>query len=770
MVNRKDMMHTKISRTLEAIVARTVFHLKRDGVRTSYKDRLTLNLLDDNATLAYNLLTTLIEQDSIAQLLHDIEVSISLNPMTESSEPEEFYTTLCEDMRRTVEARHLSTIHILYSIVTDTSTATSQLFTTAGVDADSILTALNRLDDEDGFSRAQLYSSPLSIGIATATPSHHKLGKYGENLTTKASTGGIDPVICRDREIEQTIRILARRKKNNPILIGEAGVGKSAIVEGLAMRIARGEVPKSIANKELYSLDMAMLIAGTKFRGEFEERIREIIDIVEQERNIILFIDEIHTIVGAGGTQGGLDIANILKPALARGTIQTIGATTPDEYRLTIERDAALERRFQCVKIEPTSTEHTREILEHLAPYYEGYHQVKYTAEALDAAVTLAERYITERHFPDKAIDLMDEAGVWAHLDPKRDRGKQRIAKVRTQHIEQVVHSITGLPVKHIGKSERRRLMGLKGYLQRVVIGQDHAIDTLSSAIIRSHSGLRDESRPHGVFLFVGPTGVGKTLIARHVAEWLYDTPQSFIRIDMSEFAERHTLSRLIGSPPGYIGYGEGGELTEAVRRNPYSLILFDEVEKAHHDIYNIMLQIFDEGRLTDGMGRQVDFRHTLIILTSNIGINTKGNAARSLGFCTTPHNANGGYDKYRAAAEATFAPELVNRIDEIVVFNQLSESDIARITKLEIAKLEERLNKLGIRLSTDERAVAHIAKQGYSKRYGARAIKRFIASEVEKVLATRLVEGAIRNGCVMEIRVCNDTLHFNLLPRNKAA
>lgn len=763
-------MHTKISRTLEAIVARTVFHLKRDGVRSSYKDRLTLNLLGDNATLAYNLLTTLVEQSKIAQLLHDIEASISLAPTTESCEPEEFFTTLCENMRRTVAARHLSTIHMLYSIVADTSTATSRLFSIAGVDAERILEALNMLDDEESISRAQLYNSPLPIGIATSQPTHQKLGKYGENLTMKARTGGIDPVIGRDREIEHTIRILARRKKNNPILIGEAGVGKSAIVEGLAMRIARGDVPESIAHKELYSLDMAMLIAGTKFRGEFEERIREIIDIVERERNVILFIDEIHTIVGAGGTQGGLDIANILKPALARGTIQTIGATTPDEYRLTIERDAALERRFQCVKIAPTSTERTREILEHLAPYYEDYHQVKYSAEALDAAVTLSERYITERHLPDKAIDLMDEAGVWAHLDPKRDRAKQSIAKVTPQHIERVVHAITGLPVERIGKSKRRRLIGLKGHLQRAIIGQDHAIEALSSAIIRSHSGLRDENKTHGVFLFVGPTGVGKTLIARYVAEWLYDTPQSFIRIDMSEFAERHTLSRLIGSPPGYIGYGEGGELTEAVRRNPYSLILFDEVEKAHPDIYNIMLQIFDDGRLTDGMGRQVDFRHTLIILTSNIGINAKGNTARSLGFCTTPQSNNGHSDMYREAVEATFAPELVNRIDEIVAFNQLSETDIVRITKMEIAKLQERLSKLDVGLSISERAITHLAKRGYSKRYGARAIKRIIASEIESELATRLVEGTIRRGYVVEIGISDDTLRFNLIPRSKAA
>lgn len=763
-------MHTKISRTLEAIVARTVFHLKRDGVRSSYKDRLTLNLLGDNATLAYNLLTTLVEQSKIAQLLHDIEANISLAPTAENCEPEEFYTMLCENMRRTVAARHLSTIHMLYSIVADTSTATSHLFSIAGVDAKRILEALNMLDDEESISRAQLYSSPLSIGIATPQPTHQKLGKYGENLTMKARTGGIDPVIGRDSEIEHTIRILARRKKNNPILIGEAGVGKSAIVEGLAMRIAQGDVPESIAHKELYSLDMAMLIAGTKFRGEFEERIREIIDIVEREHNVILFIDEIHTIVGAGGTQGGLDIANILKPALARGTIQTIGATTPDEYRLTIERDAALERRFQCVKVDPTSTERTREILKHLAPYYEDYHQVKYSAEALDAAVTLSERYITERQLPDKAIDLMDEAGVWAHLDPKRNRAKQNIAKVTPQHIERVIHAITGLPVERIGKSERRRLMGLKGHLQRAIIGQDHAIEALSSAIIRSHSGLRDESKPHGVFLFVGPTGVGKTLIARHIAEWLYDTPQSLIRIDMSEFAERHTLSRLIGSPPGYIGYGEGGELTEAVRRNPYSLILFDEVEKAHPDIYNIMLQIFDEGRLTDGMGRQVDFSHTLIILTSNIGINAKGSTTRSLGFCTTPQNDNGQSDRYREAVEATFAPELVNRIDEIVAFNQLSETDIVRITKMEIAKLQERLSKLDVGLSISERAIANLAKRGYSKRYGARAIKRIIASEIESDLATRLVEGTIRRGYVVEIGISDDTLRFNLIPRSKVA
>lgn len=764
------MMHTKISRTLEAIVARTVFHLKRDGIATSYKDRLALNLLSDDASLAYNLLATLIEREDIERLINNIERGISLNPIHETLPIEEFYAKLCESLRQGVAARHLSTIHMLHAIIADTTTTTAVAAAELGITAERLLHSINSIDDT-ARSQTYCYDAPLNLDTITTHHPHTKLDKYGENLTAKARRGEIDPVVGRDKEIEHTIRILARRKKNNPILIGEAGVGKSAIVEGLAMRIAGGEVPKALARKELYSIDMAMLIAGTKFRGEFEERLSEIIELIERERNVIIFIDEIHTIVGAGGTQGGLDAANILKPALARGTIQTIGATTPDEYRLSIERDGALERRFQPVRVEPTTAERTRDILEQLAPHYEAYHGVIYSKESLDAAVELAERYITERHLPDKAIDLMDEAGVWAHLDPARLNTTESIAHVTRCHIERVVHSITGIPVERIECSERHRLRGLEEHLRSVVIGQDRAIESLCRAIIRSRSGLGEEQRPYGVFLFVGATGVGKTLIARELSEWLYDTRRSFIRIDMSEFAERHTISRLIGSPPGYVGYGEGGELSEAVRRNPYSLILFDEVEKAHPDIYNIMLQIFDEGRLTDGMGRQVDFRHTLIILTSNLG-SSSGTTPRRLGFVAREEEEQSATEaeRYRQSVEKHFAPELINRIDEIVVFNRLSEADIERIARLELSKFERRLERLGITLSIDNGALNYIVRNGYSQRYGARSIKRLIATDIEAHIATLLVEERLRSGDNVEIAMADGRLAINPSTKGKVA
>lgn len=735
------MMNTKISKTLEAVVARLTFDMRRDAVATSYRDRLVLAILGDEHTFAYRIMTSLVSDWELFQLLRRVEHRLATQPQHEEQTPDEYFKSLSELLRRTVAARHVSTAHVLHLVASDTATAFADVLGMYGLSAGDILVAMQSLagGDVEATERALLsINTPLSAA--------RTLDKFGVNLTERARRGEIDPVIGRDSEIERVVQILSRRKKNNPILIGEAGVGKSAIVEGLALRMVEGRVPRSIASKELYSVDMAMLIAGTKFRGEFEERMRELLDSLERERDTIIFIDEVHTIVGAGATQGTLDVANMLKPALARGVVQTIGATTPAEYRSTIERDAALERRFQSVSVEPTTAERTCEILSRLATHYAAYHGVEYGDEVLRYVVELAGRYITERHFPDKAIDVMDEAGALAAMVHDK--------QVERSHVERVVHATTAIPVERLSSDERSRLASLESYLSGVVIGQAKAVESLSRAVIRSRSGLGDSGRPWGVFLFVGPTGVGKTLLAKHLAEWLFDERRGLIRLDMSEYGEKHNVSRLIGSPPGYVGYGEGGQLSEAVRRNPHSVVLFDEIEKAHSDVYNILLQIFDEGRLTDGMGRNVDFRHTIIILTSNLGTRQ---LVRGVGY-TLPSDrstAKSSADRYRAAVEEHFAPEFVNRIDDIVVFESLSSSDMQRVAHRELSSVVERAAKMGVELIVSPRAVAWLADEGYDVRYGARAVRRVIASVVEQPLASLIVEGRAVAGCrvVVELR-----------------
>ena len=502
-----------------------------------------------------------------------------------------------------------------------------------------------------------------------------------------------------------------------------------------------------MAQKQLYSLDMAMLIAGTKFRGEFEQRMQELITYLHKQENIILFIDEIHTIMGAGATQGSLDVANILKPALARGTIQTIGATTPEEYSSSIERDAALDRRFQPVRIEPLSKENTRTIIEQLAPYYEQHHGIGYSQEAIEACLDLAERYITHRHFPDKAIDIMDEVGAWLRTDGELRSMRHRSIAQR-EDVERIVHLMTGIPVDRLSTAERLRLTTLEERLKQRVVGQQHAIATISQAILRSRAGLSEEHRPTGVFLLVGPSGVGKTLLAKELSIALCGTRESLVRIDMSEYGERHTVSQLIGSPPGYVGYGEGGALTEVLRRNPYAVVLFDEVEKAHPDIYNLMLQIFDEGQLTDAMGRKVDFRHSIIIMTSNAGSNGMADR-RHVGYTamTEGEISTSREEKYRHATERLFSTELLNRIDQVVVFKALSARELGIITKRECDLLAQRLQRQGIELCVDDAAIEHIATHDTNEKEGARGIKRRMAMLIEQPLAKMLVHGSITRG-----------------------
>jgi ATP-dependent Clp protease ATP-binding subunit ClpC len=584
------------------------------------------------------------------------------------------------------------------------------------------------VDDEDD-------GGGVPTKVRTRKPATKSIiDKYATNLTHAARNGDIDPVVGRTREIGRLVQILGRRKKNNPVLIGEPGVGKTAVVEGLALLMAAPDAPASLRGKEIYSLDIASLVAGTKYRGEFEQRIKELLAELTSNRNVILFIDEIHTIVGAGSTQGSLDTANILKPALARGELQCIGATTLDEYRENIEADGALERRFQKVLVEPSSRAETLEILTNIQPVYERHHTVHYTAEALAACVDLADRYITDRHLPDKAIDIMDEAGSRASLGGATSVG--------APEIEAVVTSMTGIPVERISQNEKERLGTMNDALSGRVIGQSEAVGKVVRSIQRSRAGLKSPDKPIGVFMFVGPTGVGKTHLTKELAKWMFDRPDALIRIDMSEYSEKHNVSRMIGSPPGYVGYNEGGQLTEAVRRQPYAVVLFDEIEKAHPDVFNIMLQIFDDGQLTDGNGRKVDFRNTVIIMTSNVGSRSLAQKAPPVGYRKPDDEAPDTGGHYRAALAQTFAPEFINRIDDIVVFNTLSSADVERIVGLELDELSARAASLGIKLTTTACARKRLAEMGYDPRYGVRALKRTILDTVEEPLAALIISG----------------------------
>lgn len=671
----------------------------------------------------------------------------------------------------------------------------------------------NNDDDEDNG-----FSGPQATAVKSKTKRKSSIDKFGINLSHAASQGVLDPMIGRELETDRLIQILSRRKKNNPILIGEAGVGKSAIVEGLANRIAKGNVPQALYGKEVFSLDMASLVAGTKYRGEFEQRIKSFLKEVNENKNIILFIDEIHTIAGAGSTSGSLDTANILKPALARGEIQCIGATTLDEYREHIEKDSALERRFQPIVVEPTTNEQTLVILHNIKDKYEQHHNVKYTDEALRACVDLTERYISNRNFPDKAIDAMDEAGSKAHLSQAQEPDalkqlrcslrdaeaafeasskhnnidlqieilalKNRISELNSQwhqnlrlnpvtvgveHIEAVVTAISGVPIERISQDEQQKLGNMQEHLSGLVVGQQKAVDKVTRSIRRSRVGLADPSKPIGVFMFVGPTGVGKTHLAQELSKWMFDDENSIIRIDMSEYSEKHSISRLIGSPPGYVGYNEGGQLTEAVRRQPYSVVLFDEIEKAHPDMFNLMLQVFDDGHLTDGNGRKVDFRNTVIIMTSNVGtqeVLDKPNTIGYSSFATSNDQLESRDSEYRGALSKRFTPEFLNRIDDIVVFNTLSLDDIERIVGLELEELAKRAESLGYNLNISSKACKQLALMGYQPQYGARSLKRKILQNVEEPLAELILNGELRVGDGVRVVWKGNEIKLTTLPK----
>ena len=628
------------------------------------------------------------------------------------------------------------------------------------------------------------------------------LNKYGTDLTKAAMEGKLDKVIGREKEIERVAQILSRRKKNNPVLIGEPGVGKSAIVEGLATRIAEKKVPRTLFDKIIIMLDLTSLVAGTKFRGEFEERIVGVIKEAKSNPNVILFIDEIHTIIGAGSAAGSMDAANILKPSLARGEMQCIGATTLDEYRKSIEKDGALERRFQKVTVEPTTKEETLQILMNIKEQYEDFHNVRYTDEAIKSCVELTDRYITDRFFPDKAIDAIDEAGSRIHLMnvavPKEieeqerliegtkehkneaiklqnfemaaglrdkekalqaelermkqewtDKAKQNRETVDRENIEEVISLMSGVPLKKVGSSEANKLKSMRENLSSKVIGQDEAVEKLVKAIKRNRVGLKDPNKPIGTFLFTGPTGVGKTHLAKTLAEELFGTKDSLIRIDMSEYMEKYAVSRMVGAPPGYVGYDEGGQLTEKVRRKPYSIVLLDEIEKAHHDVFNFLLQIMDEGRLTDSTGRTVDFKNTVIIMTSNVGSRQLKDFGKGIGFNAITRKDDDEYSNgiIRKALEKTFAPEFINRLDDIIPFRQLTTDDLVRITEIELKELFRRIEKLGFSVSITDKAKEFIARKGEDVQYGARPIKRAIQNHIEDKLADFLVENELKEG-----------------------
>ena len=597
----------------------------------------------------------------------------------------------------------------------------------------------SEFEGEQAFGWGVKNQEPRNKTSKTDTPA---LDKYGRDLTLQAKKGELDPVIGRQAEIERVVQILSRRKKNNPILIGEPGVGKSAIVEGLALRIESGDAVV-LQGKRIVSLDIASMVAGTTYRGQFEERMKSVINELHKHPEIILFVDEIHTIMGAGNAQGSLDAANILKPALARGEVQCIGATTITEYRKSIEKDGALERRFQKVMVHPTSAEETYAVLTHISEVYGTFHNVQYTEEALRACVKLTDRYITDRFFPDKAIDAMDEAGAWKG---KRQEAKGERQEVTEADVAFVVSRMSGVPVQRVAQAEGQQLRQMSTTLKQRVIGQDKAIDTIVKAIQRSRMGLRNPNKPIGTFFLLGPTGVGKTHLAQCLAEEMFGNRDAIIRFDMSEYIEKHTVSLLVGAPPGYVAHEEGGKLTESVRRKPYSIVLFDEIEKAHADIFNILLQVMDEGRLTDRQGHIVDFRNTIIIMTSNVGTRQLNEFGSGIGFNADEIDEKQTEQMLTKALNRTFPPEFVNRMDNVVVFHPLNDDALAQILMLEMHPLKQRLEAMGYQLQLTKKTKEQLLDQSRDRKYGARPLKRAIQTLIEDPITDILLSGEVEN------------------------
>lgn len=643
-------------------------------------------------------------------------------------------------------ADEANSLHLLLALCRTTENYGQAYLRQHGVDYGRLLSYMRdegMLNKGAGMEEEAKIEDEQQDSAQESKPEKSVIEDFGFDLTKAAAEGRLDPVVGRETEIARVIEILGRRKKNNPMLIGEPGVGKSAIVEGIALRIAGGSISPALAKKRLISLDIASVVAGTKYRGDFEKRLKSIIKEASSNPDIILFIDEFHTIVGAGGAQGSLDAANILKPALARGELQCIGATTMDEFAKIVEKDGALDRRFQKIVVEPTDIQQSVAILENLKPNYEAFHKVTYSEDAIEACVRLTDRYITDKSLPDKAIDALDEAGSMIRLN--LDKGRKGGNVVDAEDIATVVSKMTGIPVNKVAESEGNRIMRMKGRLQSRIIGQDEAIEKVVRAIQRNRAGLKDPDRPIGAFLFFGPTGVGKTQLAKCLAEYLFDSEENMVRIDMSEYMEKFAVSRLVGAPPGYVGYEEGGQLSERVRRKPYCVVLLDEIEKAHPDIFNILLQVLDEGRLTDSNGRAVSFRNTIVIMTSNVGSRELDEYGSGVGFSTSGKNVlknrQGVLEK---AIRRSFPPEFINRVDEKIFFNSLSKEDIGKIVDIELNDLRTRAEESGYKLVVTPSAKRFIADAGFDPAFGARPLKRAVMRYVEDPVSEFIISDKV--------------------------
>ena len=795
-------------------------------------EHLMLGLLRDGNGKAISILSAL--EIDLDYLRRKIEILSPANP-TNSPEPQHktnlHLTRQAERALKTTfleaklfQSTSINTAHLLLCILRNENDPTTKLLHKLQVDYETVKDQFKYMsvdsDDDDFIDMPSADAFPDDAadeesrgqGASFSSPTDDKKSKksstpvldnFGRDLTKVALEGNMDPVIGREKEIERVSQILSRRKKNNPLLIGEPGVGKSAIAEGLALRIIQKKVSRVLYNKRVVTLDLASLVAGTKYRGQFEERLKAVMNELEKNTNIILFIDEIHTIVGAGGATGSLDASNMFKPALARGEIQCIGATTLDEYRQNIEKDGALERRFQKVVVEPTSLDETIEILQNIKDKYEAHHNVNYTDEAIEACVKLSDRYITDRFLPDKAIDALDEAGSRVHItnmevpekiveienelenvreqknsvvkrqkyeeaaklrdDEKKlekelllaqedwqEEQRQNRETVTENHIADVVAMMTGIPVQRLSDGESDRLAKLEELIQGKVIGQENAVAKVAKAIQRNRAGLKNPNKPIGSFIFLGQTGVGKTQLAKVLATELFENEASLIRIDMSEYMEKFSISRLIGAPPGYVGYEEGGQLSEKVRRKPYSVVLLDEIEKAHPDVFNMLLQVLDDGYLTDSLGRRVDFKNTIIIMTSNVGARQVKDFGLGVGFGTAAQKSQ--EDKniqgvIQNALKKKFSPEFLNRIDDVVIFNNLDKDHLTKIIKLELGALQDRVKELGYSLSLSKKAITFLIDKGYDKQYGARPLARAIQRYVEDAMAGEILKKSLTNG-----------------------
>jgi ATP-dependent Clp protease ATP-binding subunit ClpC len=839
-------MDKRISDKVSEILVLSKEEAERLGKSLIMPEHILLGIIRDGKNKAYDLLSNLnVDFAELKKQLENVKYlddDIILKEETDNDKVS--MSNISSKILRIgiLEARlqkkdEVSAEHLLLAITRENGNKASELLAGHNINYQKIIESLTYkpditmgmgyTDDEDNDNEMASNQIPGQKSVKSENASHTGsntpvIDNFSVDLTKTAEEGKLDTVVGREKEIERLAQILSRRKKNNPILIGEPGVGKSAIVEGLALRIVQRKVSRMLFGKRILSLDMAAVVAGTKYRGQFEERLRSIIVELKKNPNIILFIDEIHTIVGAGSAPGSIDAANMLKPALSRGEIQCIGATTVDEYRKTIEKDGALERRFQKIIVEPTSYNETLQILTNIKGMYEEHHNVTYTEEAIESCVRLSDRYISDRSFPDKAIDVMDEAGARTHLfnyvvpkniedqenliDDIKSKKNEAVSKqdfelaatfrdkekecevqlekmkkewelsqnqqrevVNTESIANVVSMISGIPVQKLAQEEGIRLKGLSSKLKSKVISQDDAIDLITRAIRRGRVGLKNPNKPIGSFLFLGPTGVGKTMLAKELAEQMFGSSDSIIRIDMSEYMEKFTVSRLVGAPPGYVGYDEGGQLTEKVRRKPYSIILLDEIEKAHQDVFNILLQVMDEGRLTDSDGRTVDFRNTIIIMTSNIGSRQVKDFGRGVGFeAGESGRSELAQELIRKALNKSFAPEFINRIDEIIMFHQLDKGSIEQIVIIELKELKNRIKELGYEFEYSEEVCSFLSEKGFSSEYGARPLKRAIQTYVEDKISEILIEDKCQPGDILRMNVQDgsDEISVELIKR----